>query len=85
MCPQCFDTLTPCERDVLRHLTHGVSPKDIAALSFVSIATVRSHVAGILSKLGVESAVGAVALAYRTGWAEVDLAGLTYRPLKNGA
>lgn len=68
-----FAALTPRQRQVLRLLTRGLPPKDIATTTFVSIATVRSHVAAVLSKLDVESAVAAVALAYRTGWAEADL------------
>ncbi len=68
-----FETLTPRQRQVLRLLARGLPPNNIATTTFVSVATIRSHIVGILSKLDVESVVAAVALAYRTGWAEADL------------
>lgn len=69
-----FESLTKRERDVLRHLALGTSPEDVARVSYVSLNTVRTQIRGILAKLDVGSVVGAVSLAYRTGWLRADLA-----------
>lgn len=69
-----FESLTKRERDVLCHLALGISPEDVARTSYVSLNTVRTQIRGILAKLDVGSVVGAVSLAYRTGWLEADLA-----------
>ncbi len=69
-----FESLTKRERDVLRQLALGVSPEDVARTSFVSLNTVRTQIRGVLAKLDVGSVVGAVSLAYRTGWLHADLA-----------
>jgi DNA-binding NarL/FixJ family response regulator len=55
--------LTPREREVLSCLTEGLGRAEVAARLQVSANTVRTHVQSILSKLGVNSAVAAVALA----------------------
>ena len=69
-----FESLTKRERDVLRHLALGTSPEEVARTSYVSLNTVRTQIRGILAKLDVSSVVGAVSLAYRTGWLKADLA-----------
>lgn len=69
-----FESLTKRERDVLRHLALGTSPEEVARTSYVSLNTVRTQIRGILAKLDVSSVVGAVSLAYRTGWLQADLA-----------
>ena len=63
-----FALLTPREREVLTLMCQGLGPTDIAEETFVSLATVRSHVRSILVKLGVHSQLAAAALAYRSGW-----------------
>jgi len=55
--------LTVAEADVLSGLAEGLSNAQIAARRFVSIATVRTHVAHVLSKLGVRSRLQAGVLA----------------------
>lgn len=65
---QPFDRLTNRETEVLRHLCDGHSAAEIAELSFVSLATVRTQIRSILSKLGVGSQLAAVGRARRTGW-----------------
>jgi DNA-binding NarL/FixJ family response regulator len=62
-----FRELTAREADTLRALTAGFSVGQIATQWVVSETTVRSHVRGILSKLGVSSQLAAVAAASRTG------------------
>jgi DNA-binding NarL/FixJ family response regulator len=63
-----FQRLTPREADVLRGLLEGKSAERIATDEFVSVATVRTHIRTMLSKLGVNSQLAAVALARRSGW-----------------
>lgn len=63
-----FDRLTAREQQVLRELGNGKVVGAIAEEWFVSEATVRSQVRGVLTKLGVGSQLEAVALAVRVGW-----------------
>jgi two-component system, NarL family, nitrate/nitrite response regulator NarL len=63
-----FAHLTVREHEVLLALTLGMSAEDIASSSYVSIATVRTHIRAILMKLGVKSQLAAVALATQAGW-----------------
>jgi DNA-binding NarL/FixJ family response regulator len=64
----CFGRLTGREAQVLRALGRGENVAAIAAASYVSEATVRSQVRGVLTKLGAGSQLEAVALAHRAGW-----------------
>ena len=63
-----FERLSRREQQVLRALGNGKPVAEIAAEWFVSEATVRSQVRGVLTKLGVGSQLEAVALALRAGW-----------------
>jgi DNA-binding NarL/FixJ family response regulator len=63
-----FDALSRSEQAVLAALIDGCSLEAIAAARFVSLATVRSQVRAILTKLGVNSQLAAVAAARRAGW-----------------
>ena len=63
-----FERLTPREADTLRELVRGRSVGEVAAAWVVSEATVRSHVRGILEKLGVTSQIAAVGEAVRVRW-----------------
>ncbi len=57
--------LTPREEFVLAQLVEGRTATEIAALSHVSLATVRTQIHGILVKLDVSSQLAAVAHAHR--------------------
>jgi len=67
--------LTPRERDVLRRLAEGASVAETAEALHVSVFTVRGHVRGILTKLGVRSMTQAVALSLRDGLLEPPTGG----------
>jgi DNA-binding NarL/FixJ family response regulator len=60
--------LTAREREVLGHLMEGHTVRDIARISVVSEATVRTQVKSILAKLEVSSQLAAVGLAHTVGW-----------------
>lgn len=64
-----FEELTTREREVLAALVVGRSAEEIADEQVVSLPTVRSHIRGVLEKLGVNSQVAAVARAWQCGWA----------------
>jgi len=61
-----FAMLTPREQDVLGALVTGKSAVEIAESDCASVATVRSQIRGILTKLGVSSQLAAVALTHRS-------------------
>lgn len=63
-----FDALSARERSVLEGLLDGLSAEEIAARDYVSLATVRTQIRAVLTKLDVTSQLAAVARARRAGW-----------------
>jgi DNA-binding NarL/FixJ family response regulator len=62
-----LDTLSSREREVLGHLARGSTNAEIAAALFLSGATVKTHVASVLSKLDLRDRTQAVIFAYESG------------------
>jgi two-component system nitrate/nitrite response regulator NarL len=62
--------LTPREREVLVHISHGLSAPEIGRTLHVSPATVKTHLQSLYEKLGVSERAAAVAEAMRRGLLE---------------
>ena len=63
-----FERLTARQAAVLVAIIEGQAAEQIAARQNMSESTVRTHIRGILQKLGVNSQLAAVALARRAEW-----------------
>ncbi|MEU7876232.1 response regulator transcription factor [Dactylosporangium sp. NPDC049140] len=62
-----LSTLTPREVEVLTLLARGLSNAELAGSLYLSDATVKTHVARILSKLRLRDRAQAIVVAYETG------------------
>ncbi|MCQ0023069.1 response regulator transcription factor [Streptomyces somaliensis DSM 40738] len=69
------ESLTPREREVLCCMVAGLGRKAVAERLFLSPHTVRTHMQNVLGKLGVHSALAAVALARKAGIGPAGSAG----------
>ena len=70
--PEPPQPLTERETTVLRLLAQGQSNKDIARALTIGEQTVKTHVAHVLSKLGVSSRTQAALYAVRIGLVSLD-------------
>ena len=59
--------LTPRETEVLALIAQGLTNAEIAAQLVLGVETIRTHVGGVLSKLGARDRTQAVVIAYSTG------------------
>lgn len=67
-----YDALTNREREVLKLIAEGRTNQEVAELLVLSVATVRTHRAHIMSKLGLHSPVELVKYALRRGFVTLD-------------
>ncbi|WP_414627301.1 response regulator transcription factor [Bifidobacterium subtile] len=65
-----LDDLTERELEVLIEIAHGLSNQEIADKLFISLPTVKTHVAHILAKINARDRVQAVVFAYENGLIE---------------
>jgi DNA-binding NarL/FixJ family response regulator len=65
--PAGLQNLTERESQIFQLLARGLSNAEIAEELYLSSATVKTHVARVLDKLGVRDRVQAVVVAYETG------------------
>ena len=63
-----LNPLSAREREVLLHLTTGLSNREIAEILFVGEGTVKTHVEHIIRKLGVNDRFKAAAWGFRHGF-----------------
>lgn len=65
--PSGSETLSAREREVLELVAKGTSNREIAAVLFISEATVKTHLTHVFVKLGAKDRAAAVAVAYDRG------------------
>ena len=63
-----FDALSAREREVLSCIVRGRSNGEIAAELFLGEATVKTHIARMLAKLGARDRIQAIVMAYESGF-----------------
>jgi DNA-binding NarL/FixJ family response regulator len=64
---QPFDPLTEREEEVLKAVARGLTNAEIAETLYISLATVKTHIAHIQAKLGARNRVELAAWAWSTG------------------
>jgi DNA-binding NarL/FixJ family response regulator len=63
-----LDELSTREREVMLLVARGMTNAEVAGRLFLSEKTVKSHVTGILAKLGLRNRAQIVVAAYETGF-----------------
>ncbi|MCI0399272.1 MAG: response regulator transcription factor [Chloroflexi bacterium] len=67
-----FVPLSPREMEILEHVTHGKSNKEIAYELGISHQTVKNHMTAILRKLRVDDRTQAAVYALSRGWVRLE-------------
>jgi DNA-binding NarL/FixJ family response regulator len=67
-----FVPLSPREMEILEHVTHGRSNKEIAYELGISHQTVKNHMTAILRKLNVDDRTQAAVYALSRGWVRIE-------------
>ncbi len=67
-----FRALSTREMEILRHITRGLSNKEIAKALGISRQTVKNHMTSILRKLAVNDRTQAAVYALRRGWIRLE-------------
>lgn len=67
-----FVPLSTREMEILEHVTHGLSNKEIAFQLGISHQTVKNHMTAILRKLRVDDRTQAAVYALSNGWVRLD-------------
>jgi DNA-binding NarL/FixJ family response regulator len=80
--PALMAELTSREVEIWRHLARGESNAEIAQSLHLSTLTVKTHVANLLTKLGLRDRTQAVVLAYESGLVVPGAAGGPALPLE---
>ncbi|HEY5408540.1 MAG TPA: response regulator transcription factor [Ginsengibacter sp.] len=61
-------TLSEREKEILQHTVNGLDAKRIGDMLFISVYTVRKHIANIYEKLHVQSKAQIIKLAHNNKW-----------------
>ncbi len=64
--------LSTREVEVFECVAAGLSTTEIAQTLFISVATVKSHIASLILKVGVRDRIQLVIAAYRSGFIRVN-------------
>jgi DNA-binding NarL/FixJ family response regulator len=62
-----IDELTPREKDIFALVAKGLSNAEVATSAYVSETTVKTHLSGVMAKLGLKSRVQLVTFAWENG------------------
>jgi DNA-binding NarL/FixJ family response regulator len=63
-------TITDREQEILQHMVNGWDAKRISAALYISVLTVRKHIANIYEKLHVNSKAQVISLAHKNRWVQ---------------
>ena len=67
MCIRDRDGLTVRERDIVQAVARGATNTEVAEELYVTVSTVKTHLARVQEKLGARNRVEVAAWAYRNG------------------
>jgi DNA-binding CsgD family transcriptional regulator len=67
-----YDELTPRQREVLQLIAEEHTTREIAVMLGISVKTVETHRANLMSKLDIHSTAGLTQYAIRKGVIQVD-------------